>query len=194
MRLVYGMGFNDADYMVQPRINGKKIVCPFYRKWNSMLERCYSSKYHEIRPTYIGCSVIKKWLLFSNFRKWMINQSWKGKELDKDILFFGNKEYSPEKCIFVSSHVNTLLTDCSSSRGDYPIGVCFDKASGKYKAYLRYNGKQKTLGYFTNPKDAHIKYCKAKYKHILDIAGQQSDPKIKVGLIRHANLLIRATA
>lgn len=96
-QLVHGMGFNDADYVVYPRINGKQIMCPFYSKWANMLKRCFSSKYQETHPTYIGCSVIKKWLTFSNFRSWMINQDWKDKVLDKDTLNIENtKEVSTD--------------------------------------------------------------------------------------------------
>ena len=80
-RLVQGVGVNDAGYRVAikerlPCSNGKRIqkevwMCPYYSKWKSMLVRCYSTKYHQRRPTYKDCSVCNDWLLFSNFRKWV---------------------------------------------------------------------------------------------------------------------------
>ena len=78
-KLVYGVGINDADYVVQKKetvgyVNGvrkQKIVweCPYYRVWKGMLKRCYSPELQERQPTYKGCSVSKEWLTFSNFRR-----------------------------------------------------------------------------------------------------------------------------
>jgi len=39
----------------------------------------------------------------------MERQDWEGKHLDKDILIPGNKIYSPDRCIFVSSLINLLI-------------------------------------------------------------------------------------
>lgn len=35
--LVFGVGINDAKYKVQPRINGKQLCCPYYKKWKSFI-------------------------------------------------------------------------------------------------------------------------------------------------------------
>ena len=74
-KLVFGVGINDADYSIQKVItivdeNGKRRqkqiwICPFYKKWKSMLERCYSDKYRERYPTYKSCSVCQEWLTLS---------------------------------------------------------------------------------------------------------------------------------
>ena len=101
-KLVWGVGINDADYSVCPRVDGIHINCIYYQTWQSMLERCYSSKYQAKHPTYKSCTVCEEWLHFSNFRSWMVGQNHKGKFLDKDILELGNKIYSPETCIFVT--------------------------------------------------------------------------------------------
>ena len=108
-RLVYGVGINDADYVVQKwetigYVNGKQKqkliwICPYYSAWKSMLKRCYSSKYQDKRPTYKGCSVSDEWLTFSVFKVWMEKQDWEGKQLDKDLLFEGNKIYSADTCV-----------------------------------------------------------------------------------------------
>lgn len=56
MNLVRGFGINDADYNVYitgSGDNGKRKViwvCPFYRKWIHMLERCYDQKLHNKFP------------------------------------------------------------------------------------------------------------------------------------------------
>ena len=100
-KLVFGVGINDADYVVQKfetigYVDGKqerKLVwaCPYYRAWKNMLARCYYHKVQGNRPTYSGCIVSEEWLRFSNFRRWMANQDFEGKQLDKDLLFEGNK-------------------------------------------------------------------------------------------------------
>ena len=65
-KLVYGVGINDADYVVRRmktiKVNGKrkqKLVweCPYYRVWKAMLQRCYSIKTQDKNPSYKGCSV-----------------------------------------------------------------------------------------------------------------------------------------
>ena len=132
-RLVNGVGVNDADYVVEKLettgyVNGKqkqKLVwyCPHYRAWRGMLSRCYSAKYQEKQPTYIGCSVSEEWLTFSNFKAWMEKQKWEGMHLDKDLLIEGNKIYSADTCVFVSPLVNTFINDQMAKRGEWLIGV-----------------------------------------------------------------------
>ena len=108
-KLVYGVGINDADYQVNPTIDGSRVMCPAYSAWHSMIERCYSEKYHDKKPTYKECYVCDEWLYFLKFKSWMEKQDYKGKELDKDILIQGNKVYSPETRIFVDKTINVLF-------------------------------------------------------------------------------------
>ena len=175
-RSVCGVGTNDADYLVQAMVDGKLSVCPFYRTWTGMLERCYSTKYQKISPTYIGCRVCSEWLVFSNFKEWMRSQDWQGKQLDKDILTQGNKIYSPERCLFVTQYINGLLNDKGASRGKYPQGVCFNKVIGKFRARCRVNGKSKFIGYYLSPEEASEAYREFKYQVIADVAVKQAEP------------------
>jgi len=55
-RLSFGVGVNDADYIVCNKTDGKRMTCPFYKRWNHMLERCYSEKFLERNPSYKGCT------------------------------------------------------------------------------------------------------------------------------------------
>jgi len=183
---VYGVGINDADYMVHIRINGKHMICPYYGAWKSMLRRCHDPKFHENNPTYIGCSAAEEWLTFSNFREWMIEQDWEDKQLDKDIINPGNKVYSPENCCFVTHAVNSLLNDHARARGKWPKGVCFHKRDNKFRAQLSVNGKIKHLGSFDTPEEAESAYIQAKYDHILVVANEQINQRIRQGLIRQA--------
>lgn len=184
---ICGIGTNDADYITQPVINGKQMRCPYYVAWASMLGRCYSAKYQASHPTYAGCSVVKEWLTFSNFKKWMKHQDWRGKQLDKDILIVGNKVYSPDTCIFVSSAVNKLLIDSAAKRGDYPQGVAWDKIMGKYRSYCNVNGKLKHLGYFGRANEAEVAYLEFKITHVTKIANDQP-LNIKNGLLNHVKI------
>jgi len=186
---IYGIGINDASYIVQPTINGKLDRCPYYATWMDMLVRCYSAKFQSKRPTYRGCSVVEEWLLFSNFKEWMSKQSWQGNALDKDIVIPNNKVYSPETCAFVTKELNSLLTNHAARRGSHPQGVDWNKKSCKYRAQIRIRGKFKHLGFFESEEGAESAYKTAKYNHILEIASEQDDDRVSGGLILHANLL-----
>jgi len=175
-RLVQGVGINDADYAVAPRVNGVRgPKCPFYVIWEGMLKRCYSEKYQKLKPTYIGCTITSEWLIFSNFKLWMMNQDWEGKELDKDILIQHNKLYSPSTCIFVSRAINKLIDEKKSRRGKFKIGVR-SLGKGRYTARCGIYGKNKYLGAFNSEIEAHEAYKAAKYKHIKEVASKQSEP------------------
>lgn len=127
--LVYGVGVNDADYPVKPVIHfgsKKRKICPYYQKWKSMLERCYSEKYQAVQPTYKGCKVCDEWLVFSNFKAWVISNNIadiSGYELDKDLLKAGNKKYSKENCILVPMIVNRFLINAAYKKS---LIVCLD--------------------------------------------------------------------
>lgn len=186
-KLIYGVGINDADYLVMPRINGKQVMCPFYQVWQGMLERCYSAKTQEKYPTYRGCVVSKEWLIFSNFREWMQSQKWKGLQLDKDILIEGNKIYAPEYCRFVSHPINSLLNDHGRSRGKYPIGVSMDKRNGRFQAQCSVMGKLKYIGLYSSPEAAYRAWRGAKAEAIrLTVDAESPAEEIRMALLARA--------
>ena len=181
---VYGVGFNDADYLVKPVIyvDGKaqRKYCPYYRKWMQMMNRAYSTKLLETRPTYSDCFACDDWLYFSNFKKWMQSQDWQGKHLDKDILKKNNREYSPEYCVFIDPSVNTFILDCNKNRGVYPLGVYWDIPRKKYKAQCQdpFTRNRGYLGLFDTPLEAHKAWQKRKHELACRLADQQSDPRV----------------
>ena len=185
-KLVCGIGLNDAPYMTNLRTNGKQLICPFYRTWKGMLVRCYDKKFHTRQPRYKGCSVCEEWLSFMTFRAWMVEQDWEGKCLDKDILILGNKHYSPETCLFVPSHVNTLLSDCAARRGKYPQGVC--KIGNAFMARVSRYGERGMLGCFSTPEEAEAAYLKAKATHVIEVAETEAEP-LKSALLRQAEAI-----
>lgn len=175
-KLLYSVGINDADYITYYKENNKIITCPFYMRWTNMLKRCYSAKHQEKQPTYIGCSVCAEWLLFSNFKSWMITKDWKDKELDKDLLVLNNKIYSPNTCVFVSKEINNLLLDNAKMRGSCPQGVSFDRSRNKYRSQISINGRNVGLGRFNTVDQAVNAYKIAKYLRINDVASNQDEP------------------
>lgn len=191
---LYGVGINDADYsVIRKGIVGDvyKIVwrCPYYDKWASMLKRCYSEKYIAKFPTYKDCIVCDEWLTFSNFKLWMQQQDWEGKELDKDILFPGNKVYSPHTCCFIDDAVNKFILDNETKRGEWPIGVCWDKQTGKFIAQI---GKGKgggvvKLGRFDTPEAAHKAWVIEKCSQAKNLALLQADERVAEALLKRYN-------
>jgi hypothetical protein len=163
-KLIFGVGINDLnDYIFS---DYKLSKC--YTVWHSMLRRCYSSVYQKHKKSYIGCSVCSEWLFLSNFYKWFNENHVDGFELDKDILFKGNKIYSPQTCSFIPRRINCLLVSCKSKRGIYPIGV---KRNGKlYESSCKINGKDVYLGLFKNANDAFLAYKKFKESYIKELA------------------------
>jgi len=175
--LVFGVGIN--DWVGNVDVGGKKIR--EYQLWKGMLERCFSEKYKQKRPTYDGITCSKDWLSMTKFIEdvsQVRGYGLIGWALDKDIIQKGNKLYSKDTCCFVPAEVNNLLTKSDSSRGEWPVGVCFDNYAGKFKARLAINGKLKHLGLFTTPeeafqayktaKEAQIKVVAQKWQHLLD--------------------------
>jgi hypothetical protein len=190
--LVFGVGINDASYIVRPIINGKKVMCPFYSSWRSMIARCYSVRLHERQSTYAECSVSSDWLVFSVFKSWMERQDWEGKDLDKDLLIPGNKVYSSDTCIFVSGKINRLLNDNAINRGAYSQGVCFRKDVNKYQSKCKVAGKTRHLGYFSTEIEAALIYSEFKANLIEEESRgieATNSPKLKSALIRHAEII-----
>ena len=193
-KLIYGVGVNDLGYRVQAseevtENGGKKIrktvfLCKYYVVWMNMLRRCYSKKYLEINPSYIGTSVCSEWLYATAFKKWMEQQDWHGKSLDKDIVVPRSRLYSPETCAFVLTATNLFVTARDASRGEYPIGVHLYKNTGKYQALCQnlFTGKNEHLGYFSTPEEAHEVWRKRKHELAQLVAATESDPRIVAAL------------
>ena len=189
-KLVWGVGVNDLPYRTHvyeelPKNGGKRVQklvfrCPYYTAWKSMLKRCYSEKYLESKPSYIGTSVCSEWLYASAFKKWMEQQDWQGKSLDKDIIAPGSKLYSPETCAFVLPATNTFVIARDACRGDYPIGVTLCKRMGKYQARCNnpFTEKQESLGYFSTPQEAHEAWRKRKHELAQLVAATELDIRV----------------
>lgn len=176
-KTVYGVGYI-GEGMYKSQDGGKQSK--IYRCWYSMFSRCYSEVYHIRRPNYKDCVVDSRWYSFQDFGEWYDENYYEieGEEmaLDKDILIKGNKIYSPDTCVFVPQRVNSLFTNSNSIRGDYPIGVSYNKRDKAFIAYSK-DGKRNTihLGYFSNEHDAFIAYKNYRESLIKSIADEYKD-------------------
>lgn len=205
MRLVYGVGINDSDEVTQrftKDSDGKRKIdwiCPYYKKWKYMLERCYSEPKKKRAPTYQNVTICDQWLTFSVFKEWCKDYELEtginidNFQLDKDIILQDSKIYSPQTCCFVTGKINKFLTDSARSRGDHLLEVSLSR--GKYKVtcsdpfnpygYNR-NSKKIFLGRFENEYEAHFKYCECKLlitKRIIEEGLVSYDKRIEQGVI-----------
>ena len=111
--MIYGKGINDMENGWRLESKWNKRV---YQVWADMIRRCYSEKWQEKYPTYIGCTVCKKWHKLSGFIEdikliegYDEENFLNGKLcLDKDIKSNGmNKKYIMNNCMWVSKSENT---------------------------------------------------------------------------------------
>lgn len=146
--------------------NGKRTVA--YTSWKNMVSRCYNAALQARHPTYIGCTLSSEWLDFQNFADWFYSQknNGVGYDLDKDILFAGNKVYSPDTCRLVPHEINCILSSNPTIRGDLPQGVNFNKKVGRYYAQIKMRGSNKTIGVFDCPYEAYEAYKIRKEGHV----------------------------
>lgn len=160
---VQGIGyFGIGEY------NNKKIAS----KWRAMITRCYSNKSHQKHPTYIDCSVDERWHNFQNYGKWhednwkpWMDSKW---HLDKDILFKGNKIYSPETCCYIPREINNLFLDNTNKSNIYPTGVYFNRIN--FCAQICTNKGRKVLCGFATSEEAFNTYKQIKEQYIKEIA------------------------
>lgn len=161
-----------------------------YQVWINMLKRCYDEKKWVKHPTYKGCSVCDEWIEFPAFKIWYENNSVNGYDLDKDIIVKGNKVYCPERCCFVPPRINGLIVRNGAKRGDYPIGVSFEKESGKFTASINRHGKISRIGRYNSIEDAFSAYKNAKEAYIKEVAQDYFDrglitERVKDALFRY---------
>lgn len=190
MKLVCGVGTNDANYVVTQwncyTVDGvryQRLIwrCPFHTKWLRMLQRCYGVEH----KAYLDVQVCQEWLTFSNFKSWMETQDWEGKELDKDLLGDGSL-YSPETCCFVDHQTNMFLIDRREYRGLYLPGVYYDRGCGKYRAQIKSPRRKAYIGVFSSEEAAHNAWLVEKRLDAMYLAEIQSDSRVAQKLIEFA--------
>ena len=112
-----------------------------YQNWTCMIRRCYDEKLKERYSAYYGdCEVCEEWHNFQNFARWWNENIYRvGTErmhLDKDILFDGNRMYSPNTCLISPQRINMMFMK-KPNKYNLPNGI-LPIANGRYSA--RYSG------------------------------------------------------
>lgn len=162
----YGVGYVGVG-KYPTKENNKLIVQ--YVTWMHILERCYYEKAADKHQAYYGISeVCKEWLNYQNFAQWYDENRYETEgrlHIDKDILYPGNKLYSPYHCILVPQRINMLFLNKPNKRG-LPNGI--SKEGNRY--YAMYNGK--SLGSADTMNKAYDIYSKAKKKAIINVANE----------------------
>ena len=145
-----------------------------YVLWVHMLQRCYSDSFKKRRPTYEDCKCSENFKSYEYFYEWCHSQIGfdnEGWQLDKDLLIKGNKVYSADSCIFIPQEINSLLIKRTASRGEYLIGVYWDKTNKAFRARVNKNkGKQEHLGFFNTELEAFNAYKTAKESFVKEQA------------------------
>lgn len=200
MKLVFGVGYKDPSTKMQWVEDGHVVQCPYYHLWTSILRRSYSGVFHKSNPTYVGCNVCDEWHKFENFRDWVKSQPnrllWlydrRNVHLDKDIVGDGN--YTPEGCVFVPRVINGLFNDHGKD-DTVPLGVYFEKSTGKWKSQISKNGKREFLGRFDSMQDAHTAWVYAKAEYIMVTRKEYllhgGNDRVATELKRRAAILLR---
>jgi len=178
-----------GEWMQTGMVAGDHLFTVGGKYWHNMTQRCKTGgACQRTRPTYIGCS--HTWTSRHEFIEWAKKQVGYGTgALDKDILLKGNKVYCPELCVFVPQAVNSLLIKSNAARGEWPIGVSWNKDREKFAAYLRVNDKNRYLGYFNTPEAAFAAYKQAKEAEARRVAVlYQSvlDPRVYDALMQYS--------
>jgi len=170
---VFGSGYLGVG-VYRCREAGK--LTPAYRSWSDMLQRCYGVSCQARCPTYVGCTVADEWHNFQVFAEWFYRQAFgmvKGFALDKDLIVFGNKNYSAQTCSFVPQSVNKLLLDSGAARGNLPQGVRAHRKQFVARAYL--DGKACHLGTHITPEAASRAYVIGKELIVKAVAEKWKD-------------------
>lgn len=156
--VVYGVGVAGNKYIT---VDENSKSTKEYTIWYHILQRCFDEKWKEKRPWYRDTKCCDEWLYYPNFYEWLHSQEnfdkWyenKRWAVDKDILFKGNKIYSPDTCCLIPQNVNCLFLKREAERGKYPIGVRY--TNDGFVAICRnpFLNKSVELGCYSIPENA----------------------------------------
>lgn len=172
---VHGVGYlGEGPYPAKYTRKGKLCNSPAYEVWNSKLKNCYGNS--KSMHLYKDVEFCEEWLNFQVFAKWFYSQTkiyGKGGFVDKDLLFLGNREYSPETCVYIPPAVNSLFTGTSGNIS----GVHWCNTQQKWVAQIQRGEltaqgkkKQSYLGRFNCKQTADTAYYSAKLAHVKEVA------------------------
>lgn len=142
--------------------------------WRSINQRCDPKQ--QRFATYAGCT--NDFENYQTFTEWCQTQEgYMQKEangkfwaIDKDLIVYNNKSYSPETCLFVPTRINTLFVSKNNISSLYPCGVIKNTNCGTFKSSINNGtGKPQYLGNYRTPFEAHQAWQRAKIEQIKQV-------------------------
>lgn len=134
-----------------------------YYAWVNMRQRCSNRS----NPEYVryggrGIRVCDRWGRYSNFLADMGTKKSPELSLERKNNSLG---YFPDNCVWEGKAMQSFNQRVSSDNRTGITGVYFEKQTSRWKAYIRVEGSQITLGRYTDffeaccrRKSAEIKY------------------------------------
>lgn len=149
-----------------------------YKIWSNMIHRCYQTRTDRRRDiNYKKCIISGDWQNFQNFVDWydnniklyMLDDT---PCIDKDLLYKNNRIYSPKTCLLIPEEINIFMTNSKFKRGEFPIGVYFDKDSNNFKAQCNdpLNRYSRNIGRYNTAEEAFYAYKNRKEQYAKDLA------------------------
>jgi uncharacterized Fe-S center protein len=113
----------------------------------------------------------------------MVGSNLPNRQLDKDLLYKGNKIYSKDTCVLVPHVINNIFNIQTTSRGEYPVGVDYlHRGKNHYRArYADGTGISVHIGMFNTAEEAFNAYKVYKERIIKQIAlsyKHEIDPRV----------------
>lgn len=153
-RSIYGVGYVGEGYLTKENGVAKKE----YNIWKNMIRRCYSSENKYTFVAYKDCIVCDEWHNYSKFAKWYNSNYYNCSEtleVDKDILSYDHKVYSPETCMLIPRKINRF---CQGSKALGTVRV----ESGRWRASLHHDNKIRCIGTFDNKDTSECEFLRYK--------------------------------
>lgn len=178
---VYGVG-----YCTQKGLPTTHPVA--YQLWRGVLKRCYEHKNTHRVPTYKNTTVANEWHDFSVYLAWHQDNYIKGYVLDKDLLGYKEKQYSPKTCVFLPPKINLFITPILPDKIPAHLGSHQPNGIGRYQSYCKdLNNKKQYLGLYDTSIEAHAAYLTFKADLLLKLIAKY--PKISNTAIKALNAL-----
>lgn len=174
-KTIFGIAcLGDGKYGTGKNSRGKRDT---YLNWIAMLQRCYvdmDGKY----PAYYGiATVCDAWLNYQNFAEWYENNYYEipneRLHIDKDILYKGNKIYSPETCMLIPQTINEVFRENSKKAKDKDLPETIRRYREKYTVSFRgrkigtYKTVDECLKKYNHEKSFYIKDMVRHYGKLL---------------------------
>ena len=86
------------------------------------------------------------------------------------------------------AEINSVFIKCDRSRGEYPLGVNYHKATRKFVAQISYRKTKTHLGLYDTAEDAFKAYKKSKEKLIKSLADKYMDvldPRVYKAMVEY---------